>query len=142
MTHRHYGIPVAKPRPTYSGPTRAAAWSGGAIVGAIIAVVIVLGFVVYEVSKIVTHAGTRDHVSAPHDRRSKPSTVEERRWRHDRPWTRQHWINAAQPARLLRRRSGSCMERSCVRSHHSGHRCCSARHLVRPRRVSRKMPSG
>jgi hypothetical protein len=57
MTHRHYGVPVAKPRPTYSGPTHAAAWSGGAIVGAIIAVVIVLGFVVYEVSKIVTYAG-------------------------------------------------------------------------------------
>ena len=57
MTHRHYGVPVAKPRPTCSGPTRAAAWSGGAIVGAIIAVVIVLGFVVYEVSKIVTYVG-------------------------------------------------------------------------------------
>jgi predicted TIM-barrel fold metal-dependent hydrolase len=27
------------------------------------------------------------------------------------------------------------MERSCVRSHHSGHRCCSARHLVRRRRL-------
>ena len=57
MPHRHYGIPVGKPRPTYLAPTRAAAWSGGAIVGAIIASVIVLGFVVYEVSKIVTHAG-------------------------------------------------------------------------------------
>jgi hypothetical protein len=56
MTHRHYGVPVPKPRPTYSGPTRAAARSGGAIVGAIIAVVIVLGFVVYEVSKIVAYA--------------------------------------------------------------------------------------
>jgi hypothetical protein len=53
MTHRHYGLPVAEPRP---GPTRAAAWSGGAIVGAIIAVVIVLGFVVYEVSKIVAYS--------------------------------------------------------------------------------------
>jgi hypothetical protein len=53
MTHRHYGVPVAKPRPTYSGPTRAAAWSGGAI----IASVIVLGFILYEVTKIVTHAG-------------------------------------------------------------------------------------
>jgi hypothetical protein len=31
MTHRHYGIPVAKPRPTYSAPSRAAAWRGGAI---------------------------------------------------------------------------------------------------------------
>ena len=57
MPHRHYGVPIAKRRPTYSGPTRAAAWSGGAIVGAIIAVVIVLGFVVYEVSKIVAHSG-------------------------------------------------------------------------------------
>jgi hypothetical protein len=28
------------------------------------------------------------------------------------------------------------MERSCVRSHHSGHRCCGTRHLVRPRRVN------
>ena len=53
MTHRHYGLPVAKPRPTYLGPTRAAAWSGGAI----IASVIVLGFILYEVTKIVTHAG-------------------------------------------------------------------------------------
>ena len=64
MTHRHYGIPVAKPRPTYMGPTRAAAWSGGAIVGAIIASVMVLGFVVHEVSKIVAHAGTTN-TSAP-----------------------------------------------------------------------------
>jgi hypothetical protein len=29
MTHRHYGVPVAKPRPTYTGETRAAALSGG-----------------------------------------------------------------------------------------------------------------
>ena len=64
MAHRHYGIPVAKPRPTYSAPTRAAAWSGGAIVGAIIASVIVLGFVVYEVSKIVAHA-SNTATSAP-----------------------------------------------------------------------------
>jgi CheY-like chemotaxis protein len=38
--------------------------------------------------------------------------------------------------RLLRRKPGSCMERSCVRSHRSGHRCCGTRHLVRPRRVN------
>jgi hypothetical protein len=56
MTHRHYGAPVPKPRPAYSGPTRAAAWSGSAIFGGIIASVIVLGFVVYEVSKIVAYA--------------------------------------------------------------------------------------
>jgi hypothetical protein len=57
MTHRHYGVPVAKPRPTCSGPTRDATWSGGAIIGGIIASVIVLGFILYEVTKIVTHAG-------------------------------------------------------------------------------------
>jgi hypothetical protein len=56
MPHRHYGVPIAKRRPTYSGPTRAAAWSGGTIVGGIIATVIVLGFVVCELSKIVAHA--------------------------------------------------------------------------------------
>jgi hypothetical protein len=57
MAHRHFGVPVSKSRRTYTGH-RAAAWSGGAIVGAIIASVIVLGFVVYEVNKIVAHAGT------------------------------------------------------------------------------------
>jgi hypothetical protein len=57
MTHRHYGVPVPKPRPTYSGPTRAAAWSGGAIVGGIVVIMIVLGFVAYEVTKLVGHAG-------------------------------------------------------------------------------------
>jgi hypothetical protein len=56
MTHRHYGIAAAKPRPTYTGPTRAAARSVGAIVAAITASVIVLGFILYEVTKIVTQA--------------------------------------------------------------------------------------
>jgi hypothetical protein len=56
MTHRPYGVPVAKPRPTCSGPTRDATWSGGAIVGGIIAIVIVLGFVLYE-TKTVIHTG-------------------------------------------------------------------------------------
>ena len=56
MTHRHFGVPGSKSRRTYSGPTRAAAWSGGAIIGGIIASVIVLGFILYEVTKIVTHA--------------------------------------------------------------------------------------
>ena len=54
MTHRHFGVPGSKSRRTYTGH-RAAAWSGGAIIGGITAV-IVLGFVVYEVTKIVTHA--------------------------------------------------------------------------------------
>jgi hypothetical protein len=64
MSHRHYGVPVAKPRPTYTGETRAAALSSGAIAGGIIAIVIVLGFVVYEVSKIVAHA-SNTATSAP-----------------------------------------------------------------------------
>ena len=67
MAPRHYGLPAAKPHPTYA-VNRAAAWSGGAIVGAIIAVVIVLGFVVYEVSKIVAYSKYR-HVGTAHDRR-------------------------------------------------------------------------
>jgi hypothetical protein len=119
------GVASANERPSYSGPTRAATLSGGAIVGGIVVILIV--------------REQHRRVSTPNDRRSKPSTVGTS---HDPSWTRQHWINAAQRARILGRRSGSCMERSCVRSHHSGHRCCGTRHLVRPRRVSRKMPSG
>jgi hypothetical protein len=59
------GLNVSKSRRTYTGH-RAAAWSGGAIIGGIIAV-IVLGFVVYEVTKIVTHAAgkTRRSVICP-----------------------------------------------------------------------------
>ena len=37
MTHRHYGIPVSEAAPDLRGATRAAAWSGGAIIGGIIA---------------------------------------------------------------------------------------------------------
>jgi hypothetical protein len=56
MAHRHYGVPVAKPRPSYSGPTRAATLSGGAIVGGIVVILIVLGLVLYGVTKTVTDA--------------------------------------------------------------------------------------
>ena len=56
MAHRHYGVPVAKPRPSYSGPSRAAALSGGAIVGGIVVILIVLGLVLYGMSKIITDA--------------------------------------------------------------------------------------
>jgi hypothetical protein len=55
MAHRHYGLPAAKPHPTYA-VNRAAAWSGGAIVCGIIAVVIVLVFILHE-TKIVIHTG-------------------------------------------------------------------------------------
>ena len=54
MTRRHYGIRVPKPRPTYTGPARAGAWSVSAFIGAIVVILIVLGVVLYGVSKIVT----------------------------------------------------------------------------------------
>ena len=53
MTRRHYGIRVPKPRPTYTGPAGAGAWSGSAFIGAIVVILIVLGVVLYGVSKTV-----------------------------------------------------------------------------------------
>jgi hypothetical protein len=41
MTRRHYGVRVPKPRPTYTGPARAGAWSGSAFIGAIVVILIV-----------------------------------------------------------------------------------------------------
>ena len=64
MPHRPYGIPSPKPRPTYSGSTRAA-WSGGAIIGGMILMVIVLGFIMYEITKIGSHA-RNPATTAPH----------------------------------------------------------------------------
>jgi hypothetical protein len=55
MAHRRYGLPAAKPHPTYA-VNRAAAWSGGAIAGGIIAIMIVLGFVLYETETVI-HTG-------------------------------------------------------------------------------------
>jgi hypothetical protein len=66
MTRRHYGIPVPKPRPTYTGPARAGAWSGSAFIGAIVVILIVLGVVLYGVSKIVTDVANTTASSAPH----------------------------------------------------------------------------
>ena len=63
MTRRHYGIRVPKPRPTYTGPARAGAWSASAFIGAI--VLIVLGIILYGVSKTVTDA-VNTTTSAPH----------------------------------------------------------------------------
>jgi hypothetical protein len=54
MTRRHYGIRVPKARPTSTGPDRAGAWSGDAFIWAIVVMLIVLGVVLYGVSKIVT----------------------------------------------------------------------------------------
>ena len=70
MAHRHCGVPVAKPRPSYSGPTRAAALSGGAFAGLVV-ILIVLGLVLYGVSKIVTDAANNTAASAPQKRPTK-----------------------------------------------------------------------
>ncbi|MFZ1093919.1 MAG: response regulator [Xanthobacteraceae bacterium] len=55
----------ANERPSYSVPTRAATLSGGAIVGGIVVILIVLGLVLYGVSKIVTDAANNTAASAP-----------------------------------------------------------------------------
>ena len=54
MTSRHYGIRVPKARPTSTGRDRACAWSGDPFIWAIVVILIVLGVVLYGVSKIVT----------------------------------------------------------------------------------------
>jgi hypothetical protein len=46
MNHRNYGIPVIKPSPPNRGKTRVGAWSGSAIAGGIVIIVIVLCVVV------------------------------------------------------------------------------------------------
>ena len=65
MTRRHYGLRVPKPRPTYTGPARAGAWRGDAFIWAIVVMLIVLGVVLYGVSKIVTDVANTT-TSAPH----------------------------------------------------------------------------
>ena len=65
MTRRHYGIRVPKPRPTYTGPARAGAWSGSAFIAAIVVILIVLGIILYGVSKTVTDA-VNTTTSAPY----------------------------------------------------------------------------
>jgi hypothetical protein len=65
MTRRHYGIRVPKPRPTYTGPARAGAWRDDAFIWAIVVILIVLGVVLYGVSKIVTDVANTT-TSAPH----------------------------------------------------------------------------
>ena len=59
MTRRHYGIRVPKARPT-SAVQRAGAWSGDAFIWSIVVILIVLGFVLYGVSKTVTDDGQND----------------------------------------------------------------------------------
>jgi hypothetical protein len=64
MAHRHYGLRRrSHPRAT-RGPAPSGALSGGAIVGCIVAIVIALSFIAYEVTKLVAHAGNTT-TSAP-----------------------------------------------------------------------------
>ena len=65
MTRRYYGIRVPKARPTFTDSDRAGAWSGDAFIWAIVAILIVLGVVLYGVSKIVTDVANTT-TSAPH----------------------------------------------------------------------------
>jgi hypothetical protein len=65
MTPRHYGLRVPKRRPTYTGPNRAGAWSGSAFIGAIVVILIVLGVILYGVSKTVPDTANTT-TSAPH----------------------------------------------------------------------------
>lgn len=62
MTRRHYGIRVPKPRATYTGPARAGAWSGSAFISVIVVILIVLGVILYGLSKTITDTAT---TSAP-----------------------------------------------------------------------------
>ena len=78
MPHRPYGIPSPKPRPTSSGPTRVE-WSGGAIIGGIILIVIVLGLIMYEVTKIGTSRSEPGYDGASHDGPSRNTGIQ-RAW--------------------------------------------------------------
>ena len=64
MTRRHYGIRVPRARPTSTGTEHAGGWSGDAFIWAIVGILIVLGVVLYGVSKIVTDAANTT-ASAP-----------------------------------------------------------------------------
>jgi hypothetical protein len=54
MAHRHYGLRGTKPPRIDTGSAPSGAWSGGAFVGMILIILIVLGVVLYELSKIVS----------------------------------------------------------------------------------------
>ena len=75
MTRRHYGIRVPKPRPTYTGPARAGAWSGSAFMGVIVVILIVLGVVLYGVSKTVTDAVNTTTSAPPTTGQGSPGPI-------------------------------------------------------------------
>ena len=64
MTRRHYGLRGTKPPATDGGPLPSDAWSGRAIIAGVVVVLIVLGLMIYGVSKTVTNAVTTT-TSAP-----------------------------------------------------------------------------
>jgi hypothetical protein len=58
-----YSSRVTKPRPAYTGPARDGAWSGGAIIGTIMVILIVLAVIVYGVNTTANSPDTA--TSAP-----------------------------------------------------------------------------
>jgi hypothetical protein len=56
MAHRPYGVRETKPPATDTGAAHSAAWSGGPILGATIAISVLLSFSIYEAAKMVTHS--------------------------------------------------------------------------------------
>ena len=67
MTRRHYCIRVPKPRPTYTGPDRAGAWSGDAFIWAIVVILIVPGCRSLWGEQDRHRRCEHHHVSAPHE---------------------------------------------------------------------------
>jgi hypothetical protein len=79
MAHRHYGVRQTKPATNRGEAPR---WSGNAFIWGIIASVIVLGFILYEVTKIVTHAGDTT-TSVPRTAYQGIQTRKENSWHKD-----------------------------------------------------------
>ena len=73
MTRRHYGIRVPKPRPTYTGPARAGAWSGSAFISVIVVILIVLGVILYGLSKTITASRTSSIPTRARSSLARPS---------------------------------------------------------------------
>ena len=65
MPRRHFGFRAPKPRQTFTGPARAGAWSGGAFIGTVVIILIVLGVLLFGVVKTATEAENTT-TSAPH----------------------------------------------------------------------------
>lgn len=65
MSHRHFGVRRrTKPPANDTGPAPVSVWSGSAIIAGIVVLLIVLGVVIYGVSKTVTDVANTS-TSAP-----------------------------------------------------------------------------